>query len=204
LCGVKTFIYSSTMGVYGKDLKYLPVDEKHPANASNPYGLSKRMGEELVEFYSKQYGLNAIILRYSGVFGLGKKQGAVVNFIQNAALNKPLKITENISWDIVYVGDIIKASIKALEIADKMKFEIINIGSGMEISAKALAEKIIKLTGSKSKIIMPNKNLPCYHFCFNINKAKRLLKFKPILHDTSLKANIAEVKLNSRKTEGCF
>lgn len=204
LAGVKNFVYSSSMSVYGKDIKYLPVDEKHPTNPSDFYGLSKKMGEELVEFYAKQKRLSAIILRYSGVFGPGKKQGAVANFVENAALNKPLKIIENISWDIVYVGDIIKASIKALEIANGRRFEIINIGSGKEIDVKALAEKIIKITGSKSKIIMPNKSLPCFRFYFNINKAKRLLKFKPLAYDTSLEANVAEIKLDPKQTERHF
>ena len=197
LQGVKKFIYSSTMSVYGKDIEYLPIDEKHPTNVSDFYGLTKFLGEELVRFYAKNHNLNAIVLRYSGVYGPGKEQGAVANFIRNAKQNKPLKISNNICWDIIYIKDVVEANIKALEKADKLKFEIINIGSGKEININNLAEKIIKITGSKSNIVF-NKSLPCFHFYFNINKAKKLLKFKPCSYDTSLKANITEIELCSK------
>ena len=199
LCDVKRFIYSSSMSVYG-DAKYLPVDEKHPNNTSDFYGLSKLLGEELVKLYIKQYDLNAIILRYSGVYGPGKKQGAVANFIKNAKLDKPLTITHNISWDIIYIKDVVEANIMAFEKADKLRFEIINIGSGKEINIKDLAEKIIQITGSKSKIriLASHGSLAPRHFYFNINKAKRLLKFKPQSYDTSLKANIAKIELYSK------
>lgn len=193
LSGVRKFIYSSSMSVYGKDIKYLPVDEKHPINPYDFYSLTKFLGEELV----KLYNFDSVILRYSGVYGPGKEQGAVANFIRNAKLNKPLKILNNISWDIIYVKDVVEANIKAFEKADKLRFEIINIGSGKEINIKDLAEKIIEITGSKSKIIS-NKTSPCLHFYFNINKAKKLLNFKPQSYDTSLKANIAEIELCSK------
>lgn len=195
LCNVKKFIYSSTMNVYG-DVKYLPVDEKHPTNASNFYGLSKLLGEELI----KLYNFDSVILRYSGVYGPGKEQGAVANFIKNAKLNKPLKILNNISWDIVYIKDVVQANIRAFEKADKIKFEIINIGAGKEINIKDLAEKIIQITGSKSKIrtLTFQKSSAPWHFYFNINKAKKLLNFKPQSYDTSLKANIAEIELYSK------
>lgn len=193
LCNVKKFIYSSSMNVYGKDIKYLPVDEKHPINPYNFYGLTKFLGEELV----KLYNFDSVILRYSGVYGPGKEQGAVANFIRNAKLNKPLKILNNINWDIVYIKDVVQANIRAFEKADKIKFEIINIGAGKEINIRDLAEKIIRITGSKSKIIS-NKTSPCFRFYFNINKANKLLNFKPQSYDTSLKANIAEIELCSK------
>lgn len=198
--GVRRFIYSSSMSVYGKNIEYLPVDERHPTNVSDFYGLTKLLGEELVRFYAKQYNLNVVVLRYSGVYGPGKDQGAVAYFIKNAKLNKPLRILNNISWDIIYVKDVVEANIKAFEKLDKIKFEVINIGTGKEINIKDLAKKITRITGSKSKIIFnkSKKSSAPRHFYFNINKAKRLLKFKPCSYDTALKTNLAEIKHPSR------
>jgi len=195
LCNVKKFIYSSTMNVYG-DVKYLPVDEKHPTNASNFYGLSKFLGEELI----KLYDFDSVILRYSGVYGMGKEQGAVANFIKNAKIDKPLTITHNISWDIIYIKDVVEANIRAFEKAGQLKSEIINIGTGKEINIHNLAKKIIEITDSKSKIrsLFLESSLVPWHFYFNINKAKRLLNFKPQSYDSSLKANIAEIELYSK------
>jgi len=198
IAGVRNFIYSSTMMVYGKP-QYLPVDEKHPVYPETFYGLSKRIGERLVEFYSKNYNLNAVILRYSGVYGPGKKQGAVPNFIANALQGKPLEILEDINWDIVHVSDVAKANASALEEAQGLKFEIINIGSGKEIGIKELAKKIIGISKSKSKIIIPEQSLPPPHFYFNITKAEKLLNFNPILDDTALASDIAQARLNSKQ-----
>jgi len=66
--GIKNIVFSSTCAVYG-EAKYVPVDEKHPINPANPYGLSKRMIEQMIEWYGKLKGLNYVILRYFNVCG---------------------------------------------------------------------------------------------------------------------------------------
>lgn len=193
LANVKKFIYSSSMSVYGEEIKYLPVDEKHPINPFDFYGLSKWQGEELAKFYARKFDLNVIILRYVGVFGPRREKGAVAEFIKNAIKNRTLRILSNTSWDIVYVEDVVKANIRALEKASKLKFEIINIGSGKEIKVRDLARQIIKITGSKSKIKY-NKVLPSFRFYSKITKAKKLLDFKPLQLDKGLVRYIEEIK----------
>lgn len=62
---VPNFIFSSSATVYG-DPQYLPIDEKHPLHATNPYGRTKWMIEEILkdEFHSPSNKMNIIILRY--------------------------------------------------------------------------------------------------------------------------------------------
>ncbi len=51
--GIKNLVYSSTCAVYG-ETRHSPVDEKHPTNPVNPYGLSKRIVEQSIENYGKK------------------------------------------------------------------------------------------------------------------------------------------------------
>jgi UDP-glucose 4-epimerase len=193
LINTERFIYSSSMSIYGRKIKYLPIDEKHPISPFNFYGLSKWQGEELAKFYNRKYNINIIILRYAGVYGSRKEKGVVAKFIKNAIRNKPLRILTNTSWDIIYVKDVVKANIWAFEKANKLKFQIINIGSGKEINIKDLAKRIIEIVASKSKIKY-NKVLPSFRFYFNIAKAKKLLGFKPLPPDRGLFQYIREIK----------
>lgn len=193
LLNIKKFIYSSSMSVYGEEIKYLPVDEKHPVNPSNFYGLSKWQGEEFSKLYARNYDLNVITLRYVGVYGPRREEGVVATFAKNAISNKPLKILSDTSWDIIHVRDVVKANIRAFEKAAELKKEVINIGSGEEINVKDLAKRIIEISGSKSKLKF-NKVLPFFRFYFNINKAKKLLGFKPLSPAKGLTQYIQEIK----------
>ena len=61
-------IFSSTCAVYG-EAKYLPVDENHPTQPTNPYGESKLMAEKMLAWYGRLKGLKFVILRYFNVCG---------------------------------------------------------------------------------------------------------------------------------------
>jgi len=190
---VKDIVFSSSMSIYGRDIQHLPVDERHPANPADFYGLSKLQAEEIGKLYAQKYNLNIIILRYAGVYGPKREEGVVATFVKNAFKNKTLEILSDTSWDIIHVEDVVRANIKALEKVGKLKSEIINIGSGKETHIKNLAKKIIKITGSKSKIKI-KKTLPRFRFFFDIRKAKKLLDFKPLSLQKRLSQYIKDLK----------
>jgi len=192
---IKRFIYSSSMSVYGKNIKSLPVTEKHLVNPHDFYSLTKYLGEELCKFYSKKYNLNIIMLRYVGVYGPRREWGAVANFVNNAVNNKILRILNNINWDIIYVKDVAKANINAFKKAEELKFQIINIGSGKQINIKELGRRIIKISKSRSELRFSKKlpSTPTSCFYYDIAKAKKLLNFKPTLLERGLKEYIEEI-----------
>lgn len=205
LSNIKKVIYSSSMSVYGSinetRTSKLPAGENYPADPDDFYGLTKLMGEEFCGFYAKRFNLNIIILRYSGIFGPGKNQGAAANFIKNAVAGDAIKISNNINWDIVYVKDVIKANIAAFKKSAQTRFAIINIGSGRETNIKELAENILKISGSRSKIELAKDLFSAKpsRFYFNIAKAKKLLKFKPRPLEQALRENIKEINHNFKK-----
>ncbi|MFA6387276.1 MAG: SDR family NAD(P)-dependent oxidoreductase [Candidatus Paceibacterota bacterium] len=178
ITNVKKFIYSSSMSVYKKKTKRSPINEEDPIEPVDFYGLSKWQGEEFIRIYAKRYKFNTIILRYAGVYGPRKKEGAVAVFIKNALHNQLISILNDARWDIVYVDDVVLANISAFEKIESLAPVVINIGSGKEINIKDLAQKIINITKSSSKIKISNTQDPL-RFHFKIDRAKRLLGFNP-------------------------
>jgi len=198
--GVRDIVYSSTMSVYGKEMKYLPVDEKHPTSPYDFYSLSKLQGEEACHLYSQVFGLNAIILRYSGVYGLGKTIGAVPTFFRKALKNEVLEVLGNTSWDIVHVQDVVEANILAFEKAKVMHDTLINIGSGEEIGTRELADMVVALTHSASTIQSLHSSVFTFRFFYDIQRAKELLDFTPKTIVKGLKKYYQELqKYNSSK-----
>ncbi|HUP79324.1 MAG TPA: NAD-dependent epimerase/dehydratase family protein, partial [Pirellula sp.] len=65
---VKKFVFSSTCATYGTPVR-VPIDEDHPQNPVNPYGLSKFMTERILDSYDAAYGLRSVILRYFNAAG---------------------------------------------------------------------------------------------------------------------------------------
>ncbi len=65
---IKNIVFSSTAATYGEPV-YTPIDENHPQNPINPYGMSKLMIEKIMDDYDKAYGLRSVRLRYFNVAG---------------------------------------------------------------------------------------------------------------------------------------
>ncbi len=73
-CGVNKIVFSSTCATYGIPDR-LPLVEDMPTNPANPYGQSKRMFEQMLEWYSKLSGMNAVFLRYFNASGATERFG---------------------------------------------------------------------------------------------------------------------------------
>jgi len=73
---VKKVLFASTYYVLGLGnrisgtpykVEYLPIDEEHPCHPEDTYGLSKLMGEQIIEAYSRAYGFKAVAFRLMGI-----------------------------------------------------------------------------------------------------------------------------------------
>ena len=65
---IRCFVFSSTAAVFGEP-KYVPIDEKHPKEPINPYGMTKRVGEAMLADYGRAYGLVSCAFRYFNAAG---------------------------------------------------------------------------------------------------------------------------------------
>lgn len=170
-------IFSSSAAVYGETST--TVNEDSPLNAKSPYAENKIDGEKMLRGTS----LPHIALRYFNVYGPGQSPqyaGVITAFILNALAGKDLTIfgDGNQVRDFVFVSDIVRANILAMNHPNEA-FEFFNIGSGTETTIKKLAETIIALTGSKSKITYeaPRPGDIIYSRA-DVSKAEKVLKWK--------------------------
>lgn len=89
------------------------------AELDNPYGHSKKAGEDLLFEYSHETGAQIFIYRFPNVFGKWCRpnyNSAVATFCNNIAHNKPIQITDrNVMMILVYIDDVVKELISALE-----------------------------------------------------------------------------------------
>jgi len=131
--GVSKIIYSSSAAVYGNPL-YLGLDENHPINPISFYGISKLVGEWYIMLYSKLYGLNYTIFRFSNVYGncnkLTGEGGVIYQFINSIMNHRQPVIFGNgeQTRDLLYVKDVASACYLALY---EECNEIFNLGTGM-------------------------------------------------------------------------
>ena len=140
-------IYTSTY-VYGIP-KYLPIDEKHPLEALNPYTQSKIMGEELCRAYHRDFGLNVVILRPFNIYGPGQNESFLIpTILRQAKSGKIILKDPRPRRDLVYIDDNIDAYIKMIEYNDK-GFDIFNVGSGKNYSVQEIVDMLISLFPNK-------------------------------------------------------
>ena len=154
--GVRKFVYTSTCEVYG-DTSTRNADETYGCNPTSPYAASKYAAERAVLAFGRTYDLQVVIMRPFNTFGERQKPfigGAVIpSFILLAHRNKDLIIHGDGSQtrDYNYVKDVADAHVCAMK-SNLEGQSILNIATGVGRSISGLAEQILQLTESKSKM----------------------------------------------------
>lgn len=153
-------LQASTSEVYGDPLMH-PQKEEYWGNV-NPIGIrscydeGKRVAETLMMDYHRQHNVDIKIIRIFNTYGprMAENDGRVVsNFIIQALKNQDITIYGDGSQtrSFCYVDDLIRGMIALM---NKENFHgPVNVGNDGEFTIKELAEQIIKLTNSNSKII---------------------------------------------------
>ena len=201
------FLLASTSEVYG-DPQIHPQPEEYwghvnPVGPRGVYDEAKRFGEAMTMAYHRYHGLDTRIVRIFNTYGsrMRPNDGRVVsNFIVQALSGEPLTVygDGNQTRSFCYVSDLISGIIKLLTHADTgPSREVprgqaqdgqgdihlpVNIGNPGEFTVRELAEKVIDLTRSNSKLSYkplpvddPQVRQP------DISRAVKLLNWKPVV-----------------------
>ena len=182
-------LQASTSEIYG-DPKINPQVEEYWGNV-NPIGLrscydeGKRVAETLFFDYHRQHNLDIRVARIFNTFGprMSFNDGRVVsNFIYQALHDIDITIygTGEQTRSFCYVDDLVDGLVKLFN--QDSVYQPINLGNPEPISMKQLAQEVIDLTNSKSKIVYldlpiddPKDRKP------DIEKAKNILNWKPLI-----------------------
>ena len=197
-------LQASTSEVYG-DPEIHPQTESYwghvnPIGERACYDEGKRAAETLFVNYHKQNGVRIKIIRIFNTYGprMHPNDGRVVsNFIMQALHNKDITMYGDgmQTRSFCYVDDLLEGMIRLMNTGDNITGPI-NVGNPGEFTILQLAEMVIKLTNSKSKIIYkplpaddPMQRQP------DITKAREILGWEPKVHlEEGLKRTIEYFK----------
>ena len=181
-----TFLLASTSEVYGDPLVH-PQPETYWGNV-NPigprgcYDEAKRCAEAFAMAYHRAHGVDTRIIRIFNTHGprMQVLDGrAVPNFMAQALRGEPLTVYGDGSQtrSLCYVSDLVRGVLAALERADELP---VNLGNPEEVTVLKLAETIVRLAGSDSKIVFrdlpvddPKQRRP------DITRARKLIGWEP-------------------------
>lgn len=182
-------LQASTSEVYGDPSVHPQVESYwgnvNPVGVRSCYDEGKRCAETLFNCYRMQCGLPVKIVRIFNTYGprMHPHDGRVVsNFILQALQDQPITIYGDGSQtrSFCYRDDLIDAMIRMMNTPDEITGPV-NLGNPGEFTILQLAEQIIELTGSRSRIIRaplpsddPKQRRP------DISKARELLNWKPV------------------------
>ena len=181
-----TFLLASTSEVYGDPLVH-PQPETYWGNV-NPigprgcYDEAKRCAEAFAMAYHKAHGVDTRIIRIFNTHGprMQVLDGrAVPNFMAQAIRGEPLTVYGDGSQtrSLCYVSDLVRGVLAALDRADELP---VNLGNPEEVTVLELAQTIVRLAASKSRIEFrelpvddPKQRRP------DISRARSLLGWEP-------------------------
>ncbi|CAN5348187.1 NAD-dependent epimerase/dehydratase family protein [soil metagenome] len=152
--GVKRVFYASSSEVYGEPTTLPQNEYTTPLNSRLPYAVVKNIGEAYCKSYKLEYDLDYTIYRFFNTYGPKQSTDFVMSrFITMALKGKDLTVFGDgqQSRTFCYVDDNVTATTNCL-FKDLFVNDIVNIGSEIEISMLDLANLIIKVTGSNSKV----------------------------------------------------
>jgi Nucleoside-diphosphate-sugar epimerases len=143
-------IYPSSAAVYGNS-KILPIKENSELKPISPYGVHKKIAEELCKLYAQQYKLNIIVLRLFSVYGNGLKK----QLLWDAC--RKIKNGQNRFWgtgnesrDWIHIEDVAKIFYIAREKANEDCL-IVNIAGGVSVTIKDVLGQLFDYLGVISR-----------------------------------------------------
>lgn len=156
--GVKRVYYSSSSEVYGEPFEFPQNEDTTPLNSRLPYAVVKNLGEVYLRTYQREFGLDYGIFRLFNTYGPNQSEDFVLpKFVRSALSGDDITLYGDGSQTrtFCYVDDNVDACLNA-HASGRFVNDTVNIGGAEEISIKELAERVIEVLGSSSKV----KHLP--------------------------------------------
>lgn len=181
-------IFASSTIVYGNNSgrKFNELDTPKPVTN---YGIIKLLAENVYSMYAQLFVQNITILRFSNIYGTGKKIGIISNSIKAITEGKPMTITHKGKQihDFLFIDDAVQAIIQVIKKPIK-KIEIFNISSGTGIEINQILQKIEKFSNKKLIKIFDEQLIEQENRIVDNQKARKILDFSPNVNiDTGIK-----------------
>ncbi|MBK8698217.1 MAG: NAD-dependent epimerase/dehydratase family protein [Saprospiraceae bacterium] len=153
--GVKRVFFSSSSEVYGEPVHLPQHEHTTPLNSRLPYAVVKNVGESFCRSYQQEFGLDFTLFRFFNTYGPKQSPDFVVaRFIDAALAGRDITVYGDgqQTRTFCYIDDNAEACINAL-LQNIFVNDVVNVGNDKAITVLELAQTIIQLTGSTSKIV---------------------------------------------------
>jgi len=174
---VRKVVYSGSSTYYGNGTP--PQSESALPNCLNPYAVSKYVGEQFCEIFTRLYRLPTVTLRYFNVYGsrqpaVGAYALVLGIFLDQWRRGEALTIHGDGSQrrDFIHVSDVVEANLAAF--AGDVEGTAMNVGSGTTISIREMADMI-----SPRQVFLPRRAGDAEATLADISRIRRLLGWEP-------------------------
>ena len=154
LNGIRRVVYASSAAVYGNNGEGQSITEDTPKAPLTPYAVDKLAGEQYLDFYRRQHGLDPVVFRFFNIFGPRQDpsspySGVISIFAERATQGKPITVFGDgeQTRDFLYVGDLVQVILRALEF-DEIQEGAVNIGLNQATSLNQLLAALEQVVGS--------------------------------------------------------
>ncbi|MBV6754213.1 NAD-dependent epimerase/dehydratase family protein [Pseudomonas chlororaphis] len=152
--GVKRVLFASSAAVYGNNGEGESIVEDTAKAPLTPYASDKLAGEQYLDFYRRQHGLEPVIFRFFNVFGPRQDpsspySGVISIFCERALKGLPITIFGDgeQTRDFIYVGDLVQILVQALE-APQVQEGAINVGLNRATTLKQMLTALGEVVGA--------------------------------------------------------
>jgi nucleoside-diphosphate-sugar epimerase len=174
---IRKLVYSGSSTYYGNGTP--PQTENSLPNCLNPYAVSKYVGEQFCEIFTRLYHLPTVTLRYFNVYGsrqpaVGAYALVLGIFLDQRRRGEPLTVHGDGSQrrDFIHVSDVVEANLAAY--ASDVEGTVLNVGSGTNISIQEIANLI-----SLHQVHLARRTGDAEVTLADISRIKNLLGWKP-------------------------
>jgi UDP-glucose 4-epimerase len=203
--GVKRFIYTSSVAVYGEC--QVPYFEDETPKPKDIYGVNKLAAEQMLKILSRVHNFDYTIFRPHNVYGphqdmANPYKNVVALFMRNIMEDKPLKIfgEGKMKRAFSYVEDVVDVFVDALN--EKYRNVTMNVGSTHEVEIIHLLELIENLSGKKANVEhLPARPQEIWNFLANHNLQRQLTTYKETPLESGLEATWNFINLPQIKEE---
>lgn len=181
--GIRRVLFASSRECYGNlPARRFKEELARIENCESPYTASKIAGEALVQSYTRCYGIDHVIFRFSNVYGMYDDSNRVVPlFIRKMRANESITVFgAEKCLDFTYIDDTVEGIINAVLKFDAAKNQTINLAFGQGTYLTDLAKSLKRLLKSTSEISIGESRIgEVVRYVADITRAKTILGYEP-------------------------
>jgi|SRR5690554_1483219 UDP-glucuronate 4-epimerase len=191
---VSHFLYASSSSVYGNRVGGSFSEAGDTDHPESLYAATKKSNELIAYSYTRQFGIQAIGLRFFSVYGpWGRPDMAYFSFTKKILRGELVPVFNNgeMVRDFTYIDDICNGVVSLVETVDKLpQYKVYNLGNNKPLKISQLIEAIEEALGRKALIdLKPMQSGDVVFTCADIAESFKDFGYKPV---TSIKEGVGK------------